>query len=81
MTVSCHHFNRRFGTIMGSSAAVSTSGILVTAHEFLQENQDPTEAEVRECLSGNLVRPVGGPDQGPLRIPHKDKSTNLMTNV
>ncbi len=36
-----------------------TPGFLITAIEFLEENPDPTEAEVREALSGNLCRCSG----------------------
>ncbi len=36
-----------------------TPGFLITAIEFLKENPDPTEEEVREALSGNLCRCSG----------------------
>jgi len=36
-----------------------TPGFLVTVHELLTENPEPTEAEVREALSGNLCRCTG----------------------
>jgi aerobic-type carbon monoxide dehydrogenase small subunit (CoxS/CutS family) len=36
-----------------------TSGILMTLTAFLKENPAPTEAEVREALSGNLCRCTG----------------------
>jgi carbon-monoxide dehydrogenase small subunit len=35
------------------------SGMLIVATELLAENQSPTEAEVREALSGNLCRCTG----------------------
>ena len=36
-----------------------TPGILTTLIEFLRENPDPTEAEVRIAISGNLCRCTG----------------------
>jgi aerobic-type carbon monoxide dehydrogenase small subunit (CoxS/CutS family) len=36
-----------------------TSGMLITAIEFLQDNPNPTEREVREALSGNICRCSG----------------------
>ncbi|MFI5280318.1 MAG: (2Fe-2S)-binding protein [Gemmatimonadales bacterium] len=36
-----------------------TPGFLITVYEFLAENAEPTEQEVREALSGNLCRCTG----------------------
>ncbi len=36
-----------------------TAGILMTMVPFLEANSDPTEAEVRSALSGNLCRCTG----------------------
>ena len=36
-----------------------TSGILMSMVEFLRENQNPDEDEVREALSGNICRCTG----------------------
>ena len=36
-----------------------TAGILTSMAEFLDENPDPTEEEVREALSGNICRCTG----------------------
>jgi len=36
-----------------------TAGILMTMTEFLRDNSDPTEHEVREILSGNVCRCTG----------------------
>ena len=36
-----------------------TPGVLMTLIPFLRENPDPTEAEIREALSGNLCRCTG----------------------
>lgn len=36
-----------------------TSGMLITAVDFLRRNPDPSEEEVRKALSGNLCRCTG----------------------
>jgi aerobic carbon-monoxide dehydrogenase small subunit len=36
-----------------------TPGFLISVHELLAENPQPTDAEVREALSGNLCRCTG----------------------
>ncbi|MDO8477406.1 MAG: (2Fe-2S)-binding protein [Candidatus Rokubacteria bacterium] len=36
-----------------------TPGFLITLYEFLADNPEPTEQEVREALSGNLCRCTG----------------------
>jgi carbon-monoxide dehydrogenase small subunit len=36
-----------------------TPGMLMTAYELLQHNPQPTEAEIRQGLSGNLCRCTG----------------------
>ena len=36
-----------------------TPGFLITAHELLGENPNPSEAEVRSAISGNLCRCTG----------------------
>ena len=36
-----------------------TPGVLMTMAEFLEENPTPSEAEVRDALSGNLCRCTG----------------------
>lgn len=36
-----------------------TPGLIVAAHDLLSRNSEPTEAEVREALAGNLCRCTG----------------------
>lgn len=36
-----------------------TAGILMSCHDYLQRNPDPSEQEVREMLSGHLCRCTG----------------------
>jgi len=43
----------------GLQCGYCTPGILITMTAFLAENPSPTEAEVREALSGNLCRCTG----------------------
>lgn len=43
----------------GLQCGFCTPGILMTATELLAENANPTEAEVREGISGNLCRCTG----------------------
>jgi carbon-monoxide dehydrogenase small subunit len=43
----------------GLQCGYCTPGILMTMTAFLQENQSPSEDEVREALSGNLCRCTG----------------------
>jgi len=43
----------------GLQCGYCTPGILMTMQAFLAKNADPSEAEVREALSGNLCRCTG----------------------
>ena len=43
----------------GLQCGFCTPGMLMTLTEFLRDNSDPTEAEVRQALSGNLCRCTG----------------------
>jgi carbon-monoxide dehydrogenase small subunit len=43
----------------GLQCGFCTPGVLMTLTELLEENKDPTEAEVREALSGHLCRCTG----------------------
>lgn len=43
----------------GLQCGFCTPGFLMTLTSFLQENPDPTEAEIREAISGNLCRCTG----------------------
>ncbi|GAC1548703.1 MAG: (2Fe-2S)-binding protein [Beijerinckiaceae bacterium] len=52
----------------GLQCGFCTAGMLVTLTELLADNPDPTEAEVREVLTGHLCRCTGyaGPVQAAL---------------
>ena len=43
----------------GLQCGFCTPGMILTATEFLERNPDPTEAEIREAISGNLCRCTG----------------------
>ena len=43
----------------GLQCGFCTPGILMTLTEFLRDHPDPTEAAVREALSGNICRCTG----------------------
>jgi carbon-monoxide dehydrogenase small subunit len=44
---------------LGLQCGFCTPGMLLTAKAFLEENPNPTEAEVREAISANLCRCTG----------------------
>ncbi len=43
----------------GLQCGFCTPGFVVTIHELLKDNPDPTEVAVREALSGNICRCTG----------------------
>jgi aerobic carbon-monoxide dehydrogenase small subunit len=43
----------------GLQCGFCTPGFVLTVHELLHDNPDPTEAEIREALSGNICRCTG----------------------
>jgi len=43
----------------GLQCGFCTPGIVMTFEAFLRENPDPSEAQIREALSGNLCRCTG----------------------
>jgi carbon-monoxide dehydrogenase small subunit len=54
-----HPLQEAFRDNHGLQCGFCTPGILTTLIEFLRENPDPTEAEVRIAISGNLCRCTG----------------------
>jgi aerobic-type carbon monoxide dehydrogenase small subunit (CoxS/CutS family) len=54
-----HPLQRAFHEHHALQCGFCTPGFLMTAVAFLQETQDPTEAQVREAISGNLCRCTG----------------------
>ena len=54
-----HPLQRAFHEHHALQCGFCTAGILTSMAEFLGENPDPTEDEVREALSGNICRCTG----------------------
>jgi carbon-monoxide dehydrogenase small subunit len=54
-----HPLQEAFRANHGLQCGFCTPGILMTLIEFLGENPDPTEEEVRVAISGNLCRCTG----------------------
>ena len=56
---SLHVLQEMFREHHGLQCGFCTPGMIVRAHRLLAENPDPTEAEVRFGISGNLCRCTG----------------------
>jgi carbon-monoxide dehydrogenase small subunit len=54
-----HVLQEMFREHHGLQCGWCTPGMIVRAHRLLQENPDPTEAEVRFGIAGNLCRCTG----------------------
>ena len=54
-----HPLQQAFQDNHGLQCGFCTPGMLTTLIEFLDDNPDPTEREVREAISGNLCRCTG----------------------
>lgn len=54
-----HPLQQAFWEAHGLQCGFCTPGFLMTLLPFLEENPNPTEAEVREAISGNLCRCTG----------------------
>lgn len=54
-----HPLQQAFWEAHGLQCGFCTPGFLMTLIPFLQENPNPTEAEIREAISGNLCRCTG----------------------
>jgi carbon-monoxide dehydrogenase small subunit len=54
-----HPLQEAFRDHQGLQCGFCTPGLLTTLIEFLRENPDPTEDEVRVAISGNLCRCTG----------------------
>ena len=58
-TDKLHPLQEAFRDNHGLQCGFCTPGILTTLIEFLRDNPDPTEREVRIAISGNLCRCTG----------------------
>ena len=54
-----HPLQQAFWDEHGLQCGFCTPGILMTLVPFLEENPDPSDAQIREALSGNLCRCTG----------------------
>jgi carbon-monoxide dehydrogenase small subunit len=54
-----HPLQAAFREAHGLQCGFCTPGVLMTMLPFLERNPDPTEAQVRDALSGNLCRCTG----------------------
>ncbi len=54
-----HPLQKAFNEHHALQCGFCTSGILMNAVEFLQNNPDPTEQEIRHALIGNICRCTG----------------------
>src|SRR6516225_7234919 len=56
---SLHPLQEAFREHHGLQCGFCTPGMITRAYQLLQENQNPSEAEIRQALSGNLCRCTG----------------------
>ncbi len=54
-----HPLQEAFWEAHGLQCGFCTPGFLMTLVAFLEEKQNPTEAEIRDAISGNLCRCTG----------------------
>lgn len=54
-----HPLQEAFWKHHGLQCGFCTPGMLLTVQEFLSENPDPTDAEIRTAISGNICRCTG----------------------
>ena len=54
-----HPLQEGFWEMHGLQCGFCTPGMIMTAYDLLQKNPNPTEAEIRQGLEGNLCRCTG----------------------
>jgi carbon-monoxide dehydrogenase small subunit len=54
-----HPVQQAFVESGGVQCGFCTPGFVVATHDLLQRNPDPSDAEIREALAGNLCRCTG----------------------
>ncbi|MCL4562808.1 MAG: (2Fe-2S)-binding protein [Chloroflexi bacterium] len=54
-----HPVQEAFREAHGAQCGFCTPGMIMSVLPFLEENQDPTEQEIREAIDGNLCRCTG----------------------
>ena len=58
-TTKLHPIQEAFWKHHGLQCGFCTPGMMISIVAFLKDNPDPTEAEVREAISGNICRCTG----------------------
>lgn len=53
------HIQQAFVDENGFQCGFCTTGMILTAAELLRDNPDPSEADIRKAISGNLCRCTG----------------------
>jgi len=54
-----HPLQRAFLDYGAYQCGFCTAGMLASAKAFLDENPNPTEQQIRECIDGNICRCTG----------------------
>jgi carbon-monoxide dehydrogenase small subunit len=54
-----HPVQQAFWDLHGLQCGYCTPGMIITAADFLAENPEPSDAEIRRALEGNLCRCTG----------------------
>ena len=54
-----HPIQEAFRNHHGLQCGFCTPGMIITLEAFLKQNTDPTEADVRRAISGNICRCTG----------------------
>ena len=54
-----NHLQQAFSDNHALQCGFCTPGFLMTISSFLEENSNPSEDEIRKCISGNLCRCTG----------------------
>ncbi|MCB9795198.1 MAG: (2Fe-2S)-binding protein [Alphaproteobacteria bacterium] len=57
--LTLHHLQQAFHECHGLQCGFCTPGVLMSLQPWLAENPDPSEADIRAALSGNLCRCTG----------------------
>ena len=54
-----HPIQKAFGDSYGLQCGYCTPGLLLSAHQLLSENPEPSEKEIRRAIAGNTCRCTG----------------------
>src|SRR5467141_2695130 len=54
-----HPIQQAFGDSFGLQCGYCTPGLILSAHQLLSENPEPSEKEIRKAIAGNTCRCTG----------------------